>query len=109
MDYAAIKTEIAAAYDGISDPQIAALLMAKTVAGPDVDVPAGAVVGYLALQGKLTGLQKYVAAGAGDAPALTAAGELLTLLATTLPFARDPGETITADVVARARMSVGPS
>ncbi|HZT90279.1 MAG TPA: hypothetical protein VFA12_20230 [Stellaceae bacterium] len=52
------------------------------VAGSKVDVPIGSVIAYLALQGKLTGLQTYVA-GTGQQPqSLVAAKELLTLLST---------------------------
>ncbi len=81
MDYPAIAAEIAKpAYAGQTDAQIAATLQAMTVMGPNLDVPVGSVIAYLALQGKLSGLKRYVAAGTGSAQALVAADELLTIL-----------------------------
>lgn len=84
MDYPAIKAEIESGnYSGLNDHQIAAALMAKTVTpAGHVDVPVASVVGYLALRGKIAGLQQYVKTGTGQADALVAAAELLTLIST---------------------------
>lgn len=52
-----------------------------SIAGPAVNVPATSVVGYLALNGKLTNLQAYAAAGTGSSPiAILAAKEFVTLM-----------------------------
>lgn len=80
--YDALKTAWAALPSGDTTAQKLTAINAATVAGPAQDVPIGDVVAYLALQGKLSGLQAYVMAGTGNATALTAAKELLTLLST---------------------------
>jgi hypothetical protein len=53
---------------------------ALTVPGPNQDVPASQVIGYLALNGKLSGLQAY-AASAPNTTAGVAARELVALFA----------------------------
>ena len=65
-------------------PQKLALLNAWTVAGPPQDIPMASVVAYLALNGKLAGLQAYAASAASGATFLTqaqvAARELVALM-----------------------------
>lgn len=107
-----------------------AAINALTVAGPNQDVPVGTVVGYLALQGKLSGLQAYVVSTPPPAATpLTAAKELLTLLSTpsvtvfqmSVPsvysaveafldaLAADPNSGIvSADVAALLALAAGP-
>ncbi len=66
-------------------------LNAWTVKGPNQDVPASSVAGYLALNAKLYGLQQYAktavvgAAGATQA-SVVSANELVTLLSLGQPF-----------------------
>jgi hypothetical protein len=67
---------------GDTTDQKLAAVNAMTVAGSKQDVPVGEVVGYLALQGKLSALQDYAAAKVGAAQPVMAARELVTLLAT---------------------------
>lgn len=58
-----------------------AAVNALTVAGPNIDVPASEVIGYLALNGKLSALQAYAASppSGATAGAVTAAKELIAL------------------------------
>lgn len=93
--YAALQSELTAdplsrGYASMSDADAAASLNAINRAGPNIVVPPGAVIAYLALQGKYFALQCYASGktaqgvtGAAAVAALTAANELLTLL--TLP------------------------
>lgn len=57
-----------------------AAIDALTLAGPNQDVRATAVVGYLALAGKLAGLQAYAASASTSAPAGVAAKQFFALL-----------------------------
>jgi len=77
--YDALKALWATLPAGDTTAQKLAAVNAVTVAGPNVDVAVSSVVGYLALNGKLAGLQKY----AGNPPATEAglaAAELASLL-----------------------------
>jgi hypothetical protein len=77
--YDALVAEWATLSAGNSTAQKLAAINAMTVAGPNLDVAVSAVVGYLALNGKLSALQKYAAS-----PPATEAGiagaELVALL-----------------------------
>jgi len=80
-DYTALASLWATLPAGDTTEQKLAAVNAMSVAGPKQDVPVGEVVGYLALQGKLSALQDYAAAKTGQAQAVIAARELATLLA----------------------------
>ncbi len=71
-----------ATLSGSSNEKLAAI-NALTVDGPKVDVPISEIVGYLALSGKLAGLQTYAAnpPSGANASALVAARELVALIA----------------------------
>jgi hypothetical protein len=66
--YDALKATWATLPSSDSTAQKLAAINAMTVAGPNVDVPVSAVVGYLGLNGRLSTLSKY----AGNAPATSA-------------------------------------
>lgn len=68
------------ALTGLSTANKLAAINAWTVPGPNMDVGAGQVLGYLALQGKWTPLQTYASTGTGQATAILAAKELVALL-----------------------------
>ena len=59
--YDALIAKWATLPSGDTTAQKLAALNALTVAGPIVDVSVSAVVGYLGLNGKLSGLIKYAA------------------------------------------------
>lgn len=64
MDYAALKSEIALpAYAGMTDDQIAATLNAKTVAGPDRQVPIIVLTKYLREAGAWLPIRAAAVAG----------------------------------------------
>lgn len=58
MDYVALAAELAdPKYNGMADADIVTTLKAETAPGPFVDVSTSAIVGYLALEGRLFGIE----------------------------------------------------
>jgi hypothetical protein len=77
--YDALIAQWASLPAGDSTAQKLAAVNAMTVAGPNIDVAVSSVVGYLALNGKLSVLQKY-AANPPATEAGIAGAELVALL-----------------------------
>lgn len=59
-----------------------AILNAATIAGPNKDVPASSVIGYLALNGLLTKWKLFLVSADPTTEAAIAASEMLTLVST---------------------------
>jgi hypothetical protein len=83
--YDALVAQWATLPAGDTTAQKLAAINAMTVAGPNVDVKVSAVVGYLGVNAKMSGLQKYAAtavAGTGNATAesVMAANELVAIM-----------------------------
>ena len=96
--YDALKAQWAALPAGDTTAQKLAAVNALTVAGPSIDVPVSAVVGYLAESSKLASLLKYAAAPAATEAGVAAAELSAIIMCPNAPPFRTSNSTVAASV-----------